>query len=118
MSEESENSSLAVPCSIVTSILVNGSLGFGILLATLYGLGDIDAILKSPTGFPYMEIFVQATGSIHGSTAMASLIVVLTICSTVGFVATFSRMIWSFARDRGLSFPSFLSKVAAQPLQA
>ena len=111
MSEEIENPATLVPRSIVTSIIVNGCLGFGILLATLFGLGNIDAVLKSPTGFPYMEIFLQATGSVQGTTAMASIIVALGICATIGFVATSSRMIWSFARDRGLPFSSFLSKV-------
>lgn len=90
---------------------MNGCLGFGILLATLFGLGDIDAVLNSPTGFPYIEIFVQATGSIKGTTAMASIVIALAFCATIGFVATSSRMMWSFARDRGLPFSSLLGKV-------
>lgn len=113
MSEEVENFAIVVPRSIIISILVNGCLGFAILLATLFALGDIEAILDSPTGFPFMEVFVQATASIRGSTAMASIIVALAICATIGFVATSSRMIWSFARDRGLPFSNFLSKVKA-----
>ena len=113
MSEEIENPSLAVPRSIITSITVNGSLGFAILLATLFSLGDIDAVLKSPTGYPYMEIFLQATGSVGGTTAMAAIVIALAFGCTIGFVATSSRMIWSFARDRGLPFSSFLSKVKA-----
>ena len=114
MSEEIENAAITVPRSIITSIIVNGCLGFGILMATLFGLGNIDAVLNSPTGYPYMEIFLQATGSIKGTTAMASIIVALAFCATIGFVATSSRMIWSFARDRGLSFSGFLSKVKTQ----
>ena len=111
MSEEIENPSLAVPRSIVTSIAVNGSLGFAILLATLFGLGDIDTVLNTPTGYPYMEIFLQATGSVAGTTAMAAIVIALGIGATIGFVATSSRMIWSFARDRGLPFSGFLSRV-------
>ena len=111
MSEEIENAAVSVPRSIVTSIFINGCLGFGILLATLFGLGDIDTVLNSPTGFPFMGIFLQATGSIKGTTAMTSIIIALGFSGTIGFVATSSRMIWSFARDRGLPFSSFLSKV-------
>ena len=111
MCEEIENPAISVPRSIITSIVVNGFIGFGILLATLFGLGNIDAVLKSSTGFPYMEVFLQATGSVKGTTAMASIVIALAFAATIGFVATSSRMIWSFARDRGLPFSSFLSKV-------
>ena len=89
-------------------------------MATLFGLGDIEAALQTPTGYPYMEIFVQATNSISGSTGMASILIVLAFATTVGFVATSSRMIWSFARDRGLPFSNLLSKVFqkfSKPLQ-
>lgn len=111
MSEEIENPSVTVPRSIMTSIMINGCLGFGILMATLFGLGDLDSVLKSPTGYPYMEIFLQATRSIPGTLVMASIVTALGICSTIGFVATWSRMTWSFARDRGLPFSKTLSKV-------
>lgn len=112
MSEEIENPSVTVPRSIITSIMINGCLGFGILMATLFGLGDLDSVLKSPTGYPYMEIFLQATRSITGTIVMAAIVTALGICSTIGFVATSSRMTWSFARDRGLPFSNTLSKVS------
>lgn len=111
MCEEIENPAISIPRSIVTSIQLNGLIGFGILLATLFGLGNIDAVLNSPTGYPYMQIFFQATGYFKGATAMASIVIALAFCATIGFVATSSRMIWSFARDRGLPFSGFLSKV-------
>ena len=113
MSEEIENPAMAVPRSIITSIIIDGLLGFGILLATLFGIGNIDAILRSPTGYPYMEIFLQATGSLKATTAMISIIITLSVGATIGDIATSSRMIWSFARDRGLPFSDFLSKVGA-----
>lgn len=40
------------------------------LLALLFRIGDIDAALKTPTGFPFIEIFTQATNSMGGGTAM------------------------------------------------
>lgn len=114
MSEEIENPSVSVPRSIVTSILINGCLGFGILMATLFGIGNLDNVLKSPTGFPFMEIFLQATRSTAGTTALTSLVVALAICATIGLIATSSRMTWSFARDRGLPFSKILSKVGSR----
>ncbi|MCJ1246644.1 hypothetical protein MMC30_003853 [Trapelia coarctata] len=111
MSEEIQNAALNVPRSIMSSITLNGALGFAMLIVTLFAVGDIEAVLMTPTGFPFIEIFFQATKSIPGATAMSCIVITLAICGTVGFVATSSRMIWSFARDRGLPFSPFIGKL-------
>ncbi|KAL8752452.1 MAG: hypothetical protein Q9184_005731 [Pyrenodesmia sp. 2 TL-2023] len=111
MSEEIANASTNVPRSILTSILLNGFLGFAMLIAVLFCLGDVEAILETPTHYPFMAIFLNATQSTSGATAMAAVILVLGICATIAFVATSSRMTWSFARDHGLPFWRYLSKV-------
>jgi len=111
MSEEIANASVNVPRSIVLSIVINGLMGFGMLLVTLLGLGNIDTVLETPTGYPFIAIFLQATNSFKGTTAMTAIIIALAIGSSIGFIATSSRMIWSFARDRGLPFSDQLSEV-------
>lgn len=55
MSEEIHNSTTVVPWVMVGSIAINGALGFGMLIAVLFCIGDIDAALASPTGYPFME---------------------------------------------------------------
>ena len=112
MSEEVRNASTVVPRSMITSILLNGALGFGMLIAVLFCVGDMDAALHSPTGYPFMGIFVQATHSIGASTVMAMVVTVLSVCATIGFLASSSRMTWAFARDRGLPGWQYLSKVS------
>jgi amino acid transporter len=111
MCEEVRNPSVAVPRSIMTSVCVNGAMGLAMIIAMLYGATDIDLAIHSPTGYPYMEIFYQATGSKAGVAAMASLIIVMTLSAIVGVIAATSRMFWAFARDRALPFWSNLSKV-------
>ncbi|MCJ1261565.1 hypothetical protein MMC22_001430 [Lobaria immixta] len=111
MSEEIQNPSINVPRSMVTSITLNAFLGFGMLIAVLLCLGDIEDAIQTSTGYPFMEIFLQATNSVTGSTAMAAIITALGVCATIGFVASSSRMTWSFARDQGLPFWKQLSKV-------
>jgi choline transport protein len=113
MSEEIANVAVNVPRSIATSVIINGALGFGMLIATIFCTGDIDAAFHAETtiGFPFIEIFLQATGSVGGSTGMTSIIIALAFSSTIRFLATASRMIWSFARDKGLPFSNILSKV-------
>lgn len=113
MSEEIQNASKTVPRAMISSMLLNGILGFGMLIAVLFCLGDITAALESPTGYPFMEIFLQATGnSVSGSTVMIAIVIIMGTFSIPGFLATSSRAIWAFSRDRGLPFWRSLSKAS------
>ena len=113
MSEEIQDASRVVPYSLLSSITLNGFLGFGMLLAVLFCLGDLEAVLTSPTDYPFMEIFLQATHSAAGSTVMITIVTVLQICATIACLAGSSRMTWSFARDHGLPGWRVLSKVSS-----
>ncbi|KAF2197262.1 amino acid transporter [Delitschia confertaspora ATCC 74209] len=115
MSEEVKNASRDVARSMVLSILINGCLALGMLLAVLISAQDIMATaehsLQGGTGFPFIEIFAKAVGSNAGATVMVSIIVILEFCSALGSLAAASRMTWAFARDRGLPFSRFLSMI-------
>lgn len=114
MSEEISNASTNVPRSMLVSVLLNGTLGFAMLIAVLFCSGDVSAesIIETPTGYPFIAIFVQATQSVGGSTGMAIIICALGICATIAFLASASRMTWAFARDHGLPFWRYLAKVS------
>lgn len=102
MSEEIQNAALVVPRSIMISIFINGALGFAVLLATLFNLNNIEKALKTPTTYPFMQVFLDSIGSVAGATAMVSIITALLFLNNIGILATASRMCWSFCRDRGL----------------
>ena len=68
--EEIENASSVIPRSMCISVLLNGSFGFGMLVAVLFCIGNVDNALATPTKFPFIEIFAQATGTKVGGTAM------------------------------------------------
>lgn len=114
MSEETVNPSVVVPTSILLSLVINGACGFAMIIAMVFCMGNFDeAIASGPgmLGFPHMYIFKQATNSTAGATVMASIIMILGACATVGMLASTSRVFWSFARDRGLPFWRVLSTV-------
>ena len=116
MAEEVQNADVTVPWSMLITTLLNGAAGFAIVIAVLFVTVDIETVLESPTGalgFPYMQIFYQSTGSKAGATAMISIILVMTVCGTIASLATASRLIWAFARDRGLPFWRHVSKVCS-----
>ena len=54
-SEEVTNPRTTVPWALVTSISLNGFLGFGMLMALLYCQCDIMQNLDTDTGFPLLE---------------------------------------------------------------
>lgn len=99
MSEETKNARENVPRATMSGIMINGLLGFGMLVTILYCAGDLMAAFASPTGFPFIEILVSATGSIAGTTAMVSIIVIIAFVATIGSLTTTSRQLWAFARD-------------------
>lgn len=112
MSEEIRDAALVVPRSIMISLFINGALGFAVLLVVLFSLNDVDRALKSATGYPYMQVFLDSTGSVAGATAMASIITVMAFSANIGILATASRMCWSFCRDRGLPGWQYLQHVS------
>jgi amino acid transporter len=111
MAEEVPDPSIVVPQSVMFTMLVNGSCGFAMLIAVLFCMGDVEKAMHTPTGYPLMEIFQQATKSVIGAAVMSSIIAIMGICATVGLFASTSRVTWSFARDRGLPFWRTISKV-------
>ena len=113
MSEELSNPSLNVPRAMVWGVLINGLMGFAMLLACLFCLGDPDAVFGSGlTAYPFIAIFFQAIGSVPGTLTMAAIITIMVVCASMTYMAAASRMTWSFARDRGLPGWHWLSAVS------
>ena len=111
MSEEVKDARNAVPKSLMASIALNGILGLAILITTLFCIGDIDAALTTPTGFPFMEVFSQALQSTRFATGLTSMILCLLIFACVAVLAATSRVTWALARDDGIFFSSYLKRV-------
>lgn len=96
---------------MVWTIVLNGSLGFAIVIAFSFCLGDLNSALSSPTGYDFIEVFFNATKSHAGTSVMTSILIALVTCATFGFLATASRQTWAFARDHGLPCSNFLAHV-------
>lgn len=111
MSEEVDDAARNVPRAIFTTMVLNGALGFGMLVAILFCLGDTKTVLDTPTGYPFIQILFDATNSHVGASILTGIITALLWASVIGFMATSSRMTWSFARDAGVPFHRFTSMV-------
>ena len=71
--EETQNAPKILPIAIGTSIILNGVLGFCMLLAILFSMpDDIQGTLNSITEYPFIDIYTYTTGSNQGGTALVS----------------------------------------------
>ncbi|KAK5168302.1 uncharacterized protein LTR77_006871 [Saxophila tyrrhenica] len=102
MAEEVKDSSSTLPKALLWSFTFNAVLGFIMAVTLVYTLGNVNEVLGSLTGYPFIQIFYNTTQSYTGANIM-TLVVILTLTSSaIAEVATASRQIWSFARDKGV----------------
>ena len=102
LAEEIPNAPAVFPRIMIATTMLNGVLGFAALMAILFSAGNIEDAEMSPSEYPFMEIFYQATNSTGGATAMVCVILALVFFAMISLIATASRMTWAFARDNGL----------------
>ncbi|KAH8602283.1 amino acid transporter-like protein [Bisporella sp. PMI_857] len=121
MSEEIQDASITLPKAIMWSVIPNAVLGFLMAVTIIFTLGDVDSVLYTATFQPFIQLFYNATGSYAATNAMTSIVIILLVSCCISEVATASRQIWSFARDRGLPGSLWLAKVTPRyniPLRA
>jgi choline transport protein len=111
LAEEMPHASRNVPIAMVGSVTVNGILGIGYCIMLLFSTGSLDVLLATPTGFPFMQIFLDATRSAAGATIMSLVITLIAIAATVAGVTSTSRTVWAFARDKATPFDRYLAYV-------
>ncbi|KAF5868527.1 putative amino acid transporter protein [Botrytis fragariae] len=112
MSEEIQDASITIPRAIMWSIVPNAAMAFFMILTLIFCIGDVDSILDSKTGEPFIQLLYNSTQSYTATNIMVTLIIILLLSCCVSEVATTSRQIWSFARDQGLPASGWLSKIS------
>ncbi|KAI0096098.1 amino acid/polyamine transporter I [Nemania sp. FL0031] len=111
MSEEIRNAPLVIPRSLLTGLMINGSLGFAMMVVTLYYIGDVDIALAENPIQPFMAIFDHALRSTAGAAVLSAIPVFMGFSAMTGIVASTSRVYWAFSRDRGLPGWRLLQRV-------
>jgi choline transport protein len=119
LSEETRGASRTVPRVIVLSAVVNYVLGFAMLIAVMYVLGDSETILRTVNALreqPWVRVVLGATGSVAGTVVIAAIIVFICVLAAVNASLVASRVLFAFARDGGLPFGSQVSRVSLSPI--
>ena len=89
---------------MVWTLVLNGLTGLIMHITFCFTVGNVNDVLASDTGFPFVAVFYNATGSMPGTIVMTSIIIILNLCSTISNVAAASRQMFDFARDGGIPY--------------
>ena len=80
------------------------------LTTYLFCITSVDDALNDPSGYPFLYVFGN-TVSRSGLNALSILLLILVFAGTVTFNISTSRQTWSFARDNGLPFSTWIAHV-------
>ena len=117
MSEEVKDAPRVVPKAMVLAVFINGVFAWFFLIALLYNMGDINDALNTSYGYPITQVFFEiARGSPAGTNGLMCFQIMTGFLSLFGTMASVSRLIWAFARDRGLPYSDFWAYVREYPL--
>ncbi|KAF2472765.1 amino acid transporter [Lindgomyces ingoldianus] len=109
MSDEVKKVHTRVPRSIILACVFNSLMMFIFVTVLLFYIGPLDPLYSSP--LPLLQVLYGATGSKAATNTLVSLICVIMFFALFNIFASVSRLVWVFARDKGLPFHNFFSYV-------
>ncbi|MFI5729641.1 amino acid permease [Kribbella sp. NPDC051587] len=110
MTEETHDAARSGPRGIVMSILVSLGAGWVLLIGLTFAIQNYDGTLKSATGVPPAQIFLDAAGATLGKILLLVVIGAQLFCGMSSVTAN-SRMIYAFSRDNALPGSSLWHKI-------
>ncbi|OOQ90677.1 putative amino acid permease [Penicillium brasilianum] len=110
MIEEIPNPSVEGPKIMIACVGIGTVTGTIFLVVLLFVAGNIDDIISSSAG-PLLAILKNATQNNAGAICLLIFPLVCMLFATTAIMTTSSRMCYAFARDGGLPFSRFFSKV-------
>ena len=118
MSEELKDASRVLPSAMMWGSLFNALLGLVMLITLCFCLGPDwqDNVLgftnPTQTGIPIIQVLYNSTNSIAATTFMTTILILLSMVGTITCIASSSRQVWAFARDKGFPFSSYIEYVS------
>jgi amino acid transporter len=97
---------------MITAVTLNSVMQWAFMVAVLFCIGDINAVTNTPTGLPIIEVYWEATKSVHATNILVVMMALILFISLFNIFASVSRLTWAFARDKGLPFSNTFSYVS------
>lgn len=101
---------------MVASYSIVSVLNFVTLITVCFCWVAPNEYANPKSGYAVLSLLETATGSSVGAITIGSILVILIILSVTNFMASTSRQVFAFARDNGLPFSGWISKVNRKTL--
>lgn len=98
------------PLVVNLSIIIGGLSGITFMIICLFCIQNIDKVINSPTGLPFVELMLQTTG-MKPTLSLISLFIFNGLGQGTVMLTASSRLTWGFARDGGLPWSEYLAQV-------
>ncbi len=111
MSEEVKDAGLIVPRAMVTSFAVNGFMGLVMLITFLFCISSVSDALDHVSGYSFLYVLESSMslGAVNGITVI---LLILILACNIDADASASRQVFALARDQGLPFSGWISRVS------
>jgi amino acid transporter len=101
LAEETRRPSWYVSLGMVLSVSCSIIIGFFLLLALLFSMDDVDKVLNTPTGQPFLQVMVDIFG-IDWAVVLFSFIIITAWLGGLFTLTAASRLVYALSRDGGL----------------
>ncbi|KAK5791743.1 hypothetical protein VI817_007052 [Penicillium citrinum] len=99
-----------VPKTIYLSVITGAITGLIFMIICMFCIQDLDSVLDSPSGLPFMELITSTIG-LKGGIVLMVLFIANGLGQAVSIMTTSSRLTWGFARDGGLPWSQYFTHV-------
>lgn len=110
MSEEVRNASTSVPRVMISVFGINFFMNLLTVLTLCYHIPNVADALEEPTSYPAIWVLRQSMSD-GWLTALLGIQIIFLLFSNFSYLAAVSRDLFAFARDNGLPYSEWISRV-------
>jgi choline transport protein len=97
----------------MTATVVNSVMLFAFVICLLFTIGDVDQVTSNT--LPLIEVYYQATNSKPATNFLVLMPTIIILFALFNAFASVSRLIWAFAKDKGMPFSKTFAYVSISP---
>lgn len=111
MAEEVPQPERNVPIAILATVGIGFTTSWFYCISMFFSMKDLSKLVNSATQVPILELYHQALNNTAGAIVLETLLVVTGMGCLIACHTWQSRLVWSFARDRGVPGHQWISQV-------